>query len=220
MNEFNQAYTMDDISYLTKNDELPKLFREFMSVHHIYNSAIKEVSTKLDILNDEFRVRYDHNPIHDMKSRLKRPNNILRKLKNNNFEISLKSAQDNLTDIAGIRVVCYYIDDIYKIEEFILSQSDITLVKKKDYIKNPKANGYRSLHLVVKIPIFLSDRMELVPVEIQIRTIAMDFWASLEHQLRYKNDEQIPEGINSELLECAESISAIDKKMQNIYKRL
>lgn len=216
----NHSLALTDIAYLTENEELLKQLQEFLSIHQRYSAAIKEVGTKLEILNDEFKVRYDHNPIRHMENRLKTPQSIIRKLKRNGFEISVQSARENLNDIAGIRVVCCYIDDIYKIAELLLKQKDVTLVKKKDYIANPKENGYRSLHLVVKIPIFLSDRVEFVPVEIQIRTVAMDFWASLEHQLRYKKDTAISQEIDTELAECAESIAALDMKMQGLYKKV
>lgn len=216
----NHSIALTDIAYLTENEELLKQLQEFLSIHQRYSAAIKEVGTKLEILNDEFKVRYDHNPIRHMENRLKTPQSIIRKLKRNGFEISVQSARENLNDIAGIRVVCCYIDDIYKIAELLLKQKDVTLVKKKDYIANPKENGYRSLHLVVKIPIFLSDRVEFVPVEIQIRTVAMDFWASLEHQLRYKKDTDISQEIDKELAECAESIAALDMKMQGLYKKV
>jgi putative GTP pyrophosphokinase len=216
----NHSLALTDIAYLTENEELLKQLQEFLSIHQRYSAAIKEVGTKLEILNDEFKVRYDHNPIRHMENRLKTPQSIIRKLKRNGFEISVQSARENLNDIAGIRVVCCYIDDIYKIAELLLKQKDVTLVKKKDYIANPKDNGYRSLHLVVKIPIFLSDRVEFVPVEIQIRTVAMDFWASLEHQLRYKKDTAISQEIDTELAECAESIAALDMKMQGLYKKV
>ena len=215
-----QVSTIFDPNYLADNAELFQQFQEFLAIHRLYNSAIKEVSTKLEILNDEFKASYDHNPIRHMENRLKSPQSIILKLKRNGLELSAHSACENLNDIAGIRVVCCYIDDIYKIAELLLKQKDITLIKKKDYIAYPKENGYRSLHLVVKIPVFLSNRVESVPVEIQIRTVAMDFWASLEHQLRYKQDKNTSHLINTELLECAESAAALDLKMQNLYKRV
>ncbi|MDD2431399.1 MAG: GTP pyrophosphokinase family protein [Firmicutes bacterium] len=196
------------------------MFQGFLEVQQVYNAAIKEVSTKLEILNDEFQVRYNHNPIRHIESRLKTAKSIYQKLKRRGFEINTQSAKKNLTDIAGIRVVCCYIDDIYTVADLLLKQKDVVLVTKKDYIKNPKENGYRSLHLVIKIPIYLSDRTELIPVEIQIRTVAMDFWASLEHQLRYKKDNNISQTINAELYECAESIAALDLKMQSIFKQI
>jgi len=202
-----------DISILEK-------LHGYFEIRQLYNSAIKEINTKLEILNDEFRIRYDRNPIHHIESRLKSPESIIKKAKRYGSEINLRSIRENITDFAGVRVICCYIDDIYRIRDMLLHHSDITFVSSKDYIQKPKPSGYRSLHLVVKIPIFLSDCVENVPVEIQIRTIAMDLWASLEHQLRYKNIEDVPEGIDEELLECANEISKIDEKMQDIYKRI
>ena len=219
-NKTDESPAIFDIAGLTENEQLFKQLKEFQSIQQLYSSAVKEVSTKLEVLNDEFKVRYDHNPIRHMENRSKAPKSIIEKLKRNGFPISIHSARENLNDIAGIRVVCCYIDDIYKIAELLLKQRDITLVKKKDYIAHPKENGYRSLHLVVKIPVFLSERVEAVPVEIQIRTVAMDFWASLEHQLRYKKNLVACGEIDAELLECAQSISALDVKMQNLYKQV
>lgn len=192
----------------------------YFEMRQLYNSAIKEINTKLEILNDEFHVRYDRNPIHHIESRLKSPESILNKVKRYGTDLNIHSIKENITDFAGIRVICCYIDDIYRIRDMLLHHSDITLISEKDYIKNPKPSGYRSLHLVIKIPIFLSDSVELVPAEIQIRTIAMDLWASLEHQLRYKKIEEVPVGIDEELLQCANEISKIDEKMQDIYKRI
>ncbi|MHB8065646.1 MAG: GTP pyrophosphokinase, partial [Ruminiclostridium sp.] len=180
----------------------------------------REISTKLEILDDEFQFIHKRNPIHNMQSRIKSIESIFEKLNRKELEISIDVAKENLTDIAGIRVVCYYIEDIYMIAKMLTMQDDITVVRETDYIKNPKANGYRSLHLVVKVPVFFSDRKEIVPVEIQIRTIAMDFWASLEHQLRYKTMETIPSSVAQELQECADNIANTDLKMQNIYKTI
>lgn len=192
----------------------------FSEMEHLYKSAIREISTKLEILDDEFKVKHKRNPIHNIQSRIKKPESISKKLKRKGLDISIDSAKENLTDIAGIRVICDYIDDIYKIAKMLTNQDDITLVRVTDYIKNPKPNGYRSLHIVVTVPVFFSDRKELVPVEIQIRTIAMDFWASLEHQLRYKAIDEVPDYVISELQQCADTISATDAKMQRIYNTL
>ena len=196
------------------------LLNGFVEICQVYNSAIKEVKTKLEILDDEFKVKYNNNPIHHMESRLKSPKSIIGKLRRKQLEICLKSARENLHDIAGIRVVCYYVKDIYKIAELLLKQNDVRLVEMKDYIKNPKKNGYRSLHLVIEIPVFLSESTEFVEVEIQIRTVAMDFWASLEHQIRYKHENEIPEQINEKLLECAQSIAGLDITMQDIHNEI
>lgn len=206
-----------DFSVLAKNKEKLETFRDYVELQHKYSAAIREVQTKLEILNEEFKVRYDHNPIHHIESRLKSPQSMFTKLEKNGIDISLKAAIDNLNDIAGIRVVCCYIDDVYKVADILLSQDDISLIKKKDYIKNPKPNGYRSLHLVLSIPIFLSDHKEKIPVEVQFRTIAMDMWASLEHKLRYKQKKELPEDLKLDLKKCADEISAIDEKLQSIH---
>lgn len=197
-------------------DDLQKL----MELQHLYNAAIKEMQTKLDILNDEFKVRYARNPIHHVESRLKSTQSIIKKLMKRNCEVSIESAKANLNDIAGIRVVCCYIDDVYHVADMLLAQSDIELVKSKDYIKSPNYNGYRSLHLDLRIPIFLSERTEKVTVEVQLRTVAMDFWASLEHDLRYKSDKSIPDSIGANMLRCANEIAKIDAEMQSIYQEI
>lgn len=200
--------------------DLSEQIEELVELQMIYKSAVKEISTKLEILDDEFQTKHKRNPIHTIQSRVKAPESIFRKLERKGFDISLKSARENLYDIAGIRVVCAYIDDIYTIANMLKSQDDITVIKETDYIENPKSNGYRSLHLVVKVPVFFSNHTELLPVEVQIRTIAMDFWASLEHQLHYKASEDIPDELINELKECADNISSIDQRMQNIHDKV
>ncbi|MBQ5321748.1 MAG: GTP pyrophosphokinase family protein [Oscillospiraceae bacterium] len=212
-----KSYSPEDFSTLAKNKEKLETFRDYIELQHKYSAAIREVQTKLDILNEEFRVRYDHNPIHHIESRLKSPQSMFTKLEKNGIDISIQAAIENLNDIAGIRVVCCYIDDVYKVANILLNQDDIILVRRKDYIKNPKPNGYRSLHLVLKVPIFLSDRTEKVTVEVQFRTIAMDMWASLEHKLRYKQKKELPENLKNDLQKCAEEISEIDKRLQDIH---
>lgn len=199
---------------------VPKLFtnqpRQYYELMMQYGCAIREIQTKLEVLNDEFSVRYRRNPISFIKTRTKSPESILKKLLSKNCEISLDSIQKNLSDVAGIRVVCPFIDDIYEVARMLTSQDDVTTIKTKDYIQNPKPNGYRSLHLIVEIPVFLSDRKQAMKVEVQIRTIAMDFWASLDHQLRYKKNLTNADEISAELKKCADTISATDQKMQNI----
>ena len=194
-----------------------KTLQEYREMQQLYNGAIREIKTKLDILDDEFNVRYAHNPIHHMESRQKSIDSILGKLYKYGFPLTLESAKKNIYDIAGIRVICYYIDDIYRIAEMITSQGDITPIRVRDYIANPKENGYRSLHIVARVPVFLSQRTENVPVEIQIRTVAMDFWASLEHRLKYKTDSDVNEGIQERLTRCAETSAMLDREMQDIY---
>jgi putative GTP pyrophosphokinase len=191
---------------------------EFHRLMMKYRCAIKEVQTKLEVLNEDFSVRHKRNPIEGISSRVKTPTSIVEKLHRNQLEISTKSIFENLHDVAGIRVICSFIDDIYYISEVLLVQDDIRLIRRKDYIKNPKPNGYRSLHLIVEIPIFLSDRKEYMQVEVQIRTIAMNFWASLEHKVRYKKDIPNVNDVENRLKWCAEESAKLDFEMQAINK--
>ena len=200
----------DPFTALVPNTDITDTLQEFMALQQLYDAGIKEVRTKLEILDDEFKIKHDHNPIHHMEYRLKSVNSILGKLEKRGLEVSLDSIVTNLTDIAGVRVICNYVSDVYKIADLLIKQSDIKLIAKKDYIKHPKENGYRSLHLVVEVPIFLAEKVQPTTVEIQIRTIAMDFWASLEHHLRYKADNEVPDGVRDELIECAKTISNLD----------
>lgn len=193
---------------------------QFVELEHLYESAIREVKTKLEILDSEFRAKYSYNPIHHINDRLKSPQSMLEKLQRKGLPVSIQSVRENLHDIAGVRVICNYIDDIYTVADLLTNQDDVKLLTKKDYIKNPKPNGYRSLHMVIETPVFLSDRKELVDVEVQIRTIAMDFWASLEHELKYKTDTEVSSDLAEQLRECAETIAATDIRMQQIYKTL
>lgn len=185
-----------------------------------YQAAIKETITKLEILSDEFRLLHDHNPIHHIENRLKTPASIREKIKRRGLEFTLESITEHITDIAGVRVVCHYIEDIYLLADLLLGQPDIQLIRRSDYIKSPKENGYRSLHLILKVPVMLSVSTEHFPVEIQIRTIAMDMWASLEHEMRYKSQEEMAPELVKELKDCADTIAHVDEKMQNIYHQL
>lgn len=192
-------------------------YKELMMM---YTCAIKEVRTKFDVLNTEFNVRYQRNPISYMSSRLKRTSSIVEKLARKEKAFSIENIEENLNDIAGIRVVCSYIDDIYTIADALIQQDDITLIKRKDYIAKPKPNGYRSLHLIVEVPVFFAEMTKPMKVEVQIRTMAMDFWASLEHQLKYKHEIPEQELIINELSECAEEIAKTDAKMLSIRSRI
>lgn len=209
-------FVKKDILMDNLDPQMVNMFRRAIDLQFVYHSAMREIQTKLEILDDEFHARYDHNPIHHIENRLKSPASIVEKLQRKGHEVSIESAKTNLQDIAGIRVICNYIEDVYTIAELLLKQDDVTLLRRRDYIENPKGNGYRSLHLIVQIPVFLAETKELVPVEIQIRTIAMDFWASLEHQLRYKSDHEMPASTQAELQECASIIESLDRKMQSI----
>lgn len=195
-------------------------YRDLLELDHLHNAAIREVQIKLETLNDEFKIKFERSPIHHVESRLKSKASIVKKLQDRGVEVSLESARQSLNDIAGVRVVCCYIDDVYSVADMLLRQSDIKLVKRQDYIAHPNYNGYRSLHLDIQVPIFLSDRTEYVSVEIQLRTVAMDFWASLEHDLRYKSGKHPPEEISEELLACSNEIAELDKRMQDMYKRI
>ena len=177
----------------------------------LYNSALKEVGTKLDILNDEFVHIHKYNPIEYIKKRIKTPESIVKKLKRDNYEVTIENMVKYIKDIAGIRIVCSFTSDIYRLAEMIGKQNDLTVVSIKDYIK--KASGYKSFHMQVSLPIFLSDRVVDTMVEIQIRTIAMDFWASLEHKIYYKFEGNAPDYISRDLRECAEIVSNLDAKM-------
>lgn len=192
-------------------------FRELMMM---YNSAIREVTTKLEILNDELSLNNRKNPIQSIKSRVKKPESIVKKLKKLDKEISVDSIMTSLNDVAGIRVVCSFIDDVYKIADMLIKQDDIILIEAKDYIKNPKPNGYRSYHLIIEIPVFFSQEKQLVRVEIQIRTSAMDFWASVEHKLKYKKEIEGSKEIEEELKQCAEIIAETDLQMMNIRNKI
>ena len=222
---------MNDFDLITSGSELPdsKLIDEelftkkaeestnFSELMMMYRSAIREVQTKLEVLNDEFKTRRQRNPIESIKSRIKSPTSIYQKLAKRGKPLTLQSIADNLNDVAGIRVVCPFISDIYDVAKMLISQDDIEVLEIKDYIKNPKPNGYRSLHYVLIIPIFLSTGKEYMKVEVQIRTIAMNFWASLEHQMHYKQFENndMPE-IVGELTKCAENIYNTDVRMQEL----
>ena len=197
-----------------------ELQQQFLEMSHLYDAAIREIRTKLEILDREFNIRYASNPIHHIDSRLKSPRSIIEKLQRKGWPTSIESAEEHLQDIAGVRIICNYIDDIYRLANMLIRQQDLELVKQKDYIRNPKPNGYRSLHLVLRVPVFLSSHTELVPVEVQIRTIAMDFWASLEHQLRYKSDVETTAALKDRLQRCAEQSAALDVEMQSIYREM
>ena len=194
--------------------------QEYQAMRQLYNGAIREITTKLENLDDEFSTRYAHNPIHHMESRLKSLKSIVDKLQRKGLPLTLASAQKELYDIAGVRVICNYIDDIYDLADMLCGQGDVAVLRRRDYIQEPKPNGYRSLHLTVRIPVFLSTGSVGVPVEIQIRTIAMDFWASLEHQLRYKEAAHVPEELNRQLLDAANRIAALDGDMQRIHDQM
>ena len=186
----------------------------------IYNSALKEIGTKLEILNDEFQHVHRYNPIEHIKSRIKSSESIVKKLKKNGYESTLENMVKYVNDIAGIRVICSFSSDIYQIAEMISNQNDIEVLSIKDYIKNPKPSGYKSYHMLVTVPIYLSDRTVPARVEIQIRTVAMDFWASLEHKINYKFEGNVPQNIKDELVECSGLISDLDARMLRLNEQI
>ncbi len=204
----------DNISTLFHTTKLDD-YRRLMTY---YRCAIMEIETKFNVLNEEFSLQYDRNPIESIKSRLKTPQSIAQKLKRKGLDLTVESVEKNLGDVAGIRVVCSFPEDVYMLADALLSQDDIRLITKRDYIEHPKENGYRSLHLIIEVPIFLAEEKRLMKAEIQLRTIAMDFWASLEHKLRYKNDVEIDKNISDELRLCAEISAHLDLKMDSLRK--
>jgi len=205
---------------IDQTKELVGTVVEYRELMMMYTCAMKEIRTKFDVLNTEFNVRYQRNPINSITTRLKRTSSITDKLARQGNEFSVDSIQKNLHDVAGVRVICSYIDDIYTIADALLRQDDITLIARKDYIASPKPNGYRSLHLIVKVPVFFADQKHDVTVEVQIRTIAMDFWASLEHQLKYKHDIPDQQEVIMQLKCCAELINATDERMLALRRQI
>lgn len=193
---------------------------QWTTIMFLYNSALKAINTKIEIMNNEFVHIYHYNPIEHIKSRLKSPDSIVKKLKRHGREVSIANMIEYLSDIAGIRIICSFTSDIYLIADMISRQADITVLNIKDYIKNPKPNGYKSYHMVVTIPIYLSEGPVETKVEIQIRTIAMDFWASLEHKIHYKFEGNAPEHIREQLVECAQMVAALDARMMSLNEEI
>lgn len=191
---------------------------EFQRLMAYYKCAMMEIETKFKVLNEEFSLQYDRNPINSIKTRLKKMPSILEKMERKQLPRTVASIEENLNDVAGIRVVCAFAEDVYSLADALLKQDDIILLQKKDYIANPKENGYRSLHLIVSVPIFLENEKRMMKVEIQLRTIAMDCWASLEHQLRYKKDYEFTKEMEMELYECAKMSMELDSRMDKLRK--
>lgn len=201
-------------------EELGDDLESWETVSFLYHAAVKEVMTKLEILNDEFKFRNKYNPIEYIKHRIKTPESIVKKLNKQGHESTIQNMVTHVNDIAGIRIVCSFTSDIYRLAEMIGQQNDLTVVSIKDYFRSPKANGYRSYHMIVTVPIFMSDRVVDVKVEIQIRTIAMDFWASLEHKIYYKFEGNAPDYFRKELRECADIIIGLDTKMLGLNEAI
>jgi len=193
---------------------------EFKELMMMYKCAIKEIRTKIEVLNTEFNIRYQRNPINFIDTRLKRVTSIIEKMRRKQIPFTIENIEEHINDVAGVRVICSYMDDIYTIADALIQQDDIKLIAKKDYIANPKPNGYRSLHLIVSVPVFFAEQKKDMKVEVQIRTIAMDSWASLEHQLRYKRPMTDESEIAGQLKECADLIAQVDSKMLNIRTKI
>lgn len=202
--------------------ELRNLGKEYMRLMSYYSSAMLEIETKFKVLNIEFNGKFDRNPIETIKTRLKTPKSIIEKMDRIGVPVSTKNIERELSDVAGVRVICSFVDDIYRLADMLALQDDVYILRTKDYIKNPKPSGYRSLHLIVEVPIFLSQEKRFMRVEVQLRTIAMDFWASLEHKLRYKKDipQEHAQEIARQLIECAETVSRTDQQMLDIRRQI
>ena len=208
---------MKQVEYVVDNENQVDSWQE---VTLVYSAALKQINTKLEILNDEFQHVHRYNPIEHIKSRMKTSESIVKKLKRYGYESTIENMVKYINDIAGIRVICSFTSDIYRIADMIGNQNDIKVISVKDYIKHPKASGYKSYHMLVTVPVFLSDRIVEVKVEIQIRTVAMDFWASLEHKINYKFEGKAPQHIKTELVECARMVSDLDARMLSLNEEI
>ena len=225
-NDLSQAFELMDLSGINTDElfsaakDMMETMVEYKELRMRYSCAIKEISTKFEVLDTEFRARYQRNPIKSITSRLKSNKSIIGKCARKGIDFDLDEIEEHLNDIAGVRVVCSYIDDIYMLADALISQDDIRLIARKDYIKNPKPNGYRSLHLIVEVPVFFAQAKRAMKVEVQIRTIAMDYWASLEHQLKYKKDVPEEAMVIDRLKNCAQTMASLDNEMQLIRDQL
>jgi len=225
LSDINRDQLVQAIASWLPEQEIKKWINEnampYKELMTFYKCAIMEVETKIRVMNEELSLKYDRNPIETIKSRLKTPESIIEKMRRRKVFPSIEAIEQNITDIAGVRIICSYEADIYKIADALLIQDDVTLVEKKDYIKQPKKNGYRSLHLIIETPIFLHDRKKFMKVEVQLRTISMDCWASLEHKIKYKKElpEEAAQELEEELYECAQLSRELDIKMEAIQKK-
>ena len=221
--ERNQLMPLGEAKALAATEFARQLLEtavEYKELRMMYACAIKEVQTKFEVLETEFKVRYQRNPISSIQTRLKSSSSIIEKMIRKGVPFSMENLEQQIQDLAGIRVICSYVDDIYALANALTSQDDITLLEEKDYIRNPKPNGYRSLHLIVSVPVFFSQQKRQIKVEVQIHTIAMDFWASLEHQMKYKREIPDQQHIVAQLKNCAEDIARVDREMMDIRRRL
>lgn len=220
MNDMADEGTNDENLLLPDSGDYLNLETQYKQIHFFYDCGIRQLRAKLDILNQEFQNCYDRNPIESIQSRIKSPESIMKKMEKRGLPLTVSSMMNHIHDIAGVRVICPFISDVYQVARMLISQTDIELVLIKDYIHEPKPNGYRSLHLLIMADVFFSDKKRKVPVEVQLRTIAMNFWASLEHQLRYKKNRIFTEEMQQELLECAQIIADADGRMQKLAENL
>lgn len=214
----NEKNTLD--SELFNDQHIKDFIAGLKDFNLKYIAAMKETETKLDILNEDFKTRYKYSPIDHIESRIKSPTSLIKKMLRNKVDFDFKEVEAKIKDIAGVRIICPFIEDIFTIVDIVEKNEDIEVIKKKDYINNPKESGYRSYHMILKVPVFLTTGREEVIVELQIRTMAMDFWASLEHQIKYKYDGIIPAEVHKELIECAAAIEESDKQMIRLNKRV
>ena len=212
-----QIFGKDEFLAMAERNAKP--YRQLMS---FYRCAAMEIETKFRVLDEELSLESEHNPIESIKTRIKSVDSLVRKMNRKNIPLDIKSIEENIYDIAGVRVICSFPEDIYFLEECLLKQDDITLIERKDYIASPKPGGYRSLHWIVEVPIFLQNEKRPMKVEVQLRTIAMDFWASLEHKLRYKKnlDEALLEALQKELLDCSNKSAELDLRMEAVRKQI
>lgn len=208
------------INDLYKKSEIQKFLQELKMFNLKYIAAMKETETKICILNEDFKTRYNRSPIEHVKSRIKTPESLIKKMIRNDIHISINNIENKIFDIAGIRVICSFVSDIDIITKMIREDPEIEVVREKDYVSSPKPSGYRSYHMILKVPVYLTTGLEYVFVEVQIRTMAMDFWASLEHKIKYKYDGQIPEDACLELIECADAMADADEKMMKLSNRV
>lgn len=216
-NTFEQ-FLLSQISKTEVKKIAEKYTRPFKELMAYYNCAMMEVATKFNVLNEELSLQYDRNPIESIKTRLKSPESIVEKMSRRGYPLTVEGIEQNLNDVAGVRVITAFPSDIYKLADALLKQDDILLLQRKDYIVSPKPNGYRSLHLIVETPIFLHDQKKFMRVEVQFRTISMDWWASLEHKIRYKKEIRAEDYVQRELFECAQTAAALDLRMERIQK--
>ena len=219
-NEFTKASREDKGAAMDLRQASGEGVDSWQEVTLVYNAALRQIETKMEILNDEFQHVHQYNPIEHIKARIKTPESIVKKLKRHGYESTIENMVKHINDIAGIRIICSFTSDIYRIADMIGEQKDIRVIAVKDYITYPKASGYKSYHMIVTVPVYLSDRIVDTKVEVQIRTVAMDFWASLEHKIHYKFEGDAPEHIRSELVECARLVSDLDARMLSLNEEI